>query len=144
MSSDVSCFESFRKLGAVTNNLVAIILLDRRELQMKNVRVYFVALGAVAAGILVLPRPACAQTAAATYKAKCAGCHGADGKANTGAGKALGAHDFGSEEVTKMSDADLVTIVTDGKGKMPAYGKNLKEPEIKDLVAYVRELAKQK
>jgi cytochrome c6 len=59
------------------------------------------------------------------YKAKCAGCHGADGKGNTGPGKALGAHDFASDEVTKMSDADLTTIVTAGKNKMPAgwFGK---------------------
>jgi len=43
-----------------------------------------------------------------------------------------------------MSDADLVKTVTDGKNKMPAYGKSMKEPEIKDLVAYIRELSKQK
>jgi mono/diheme cytochrome c family protein len=84
------------------------------------------------------------QNAAATYKAKCAGCHGADGKAGTSAGKALGAHDFASDEVIKMSDADLTKAVTDGKNKMPAYGKSLKESEIKDLVAYVRGLGKQK
>ena len=58
--------------------------------------------------------------------------------------KALGAHDFGSAEVTKMSDTDLITIVTAGKNKMPAYGKSLKDTEIKDPVAYVRELGKQK
>ena len=46
--------------------------------------------------------------------------------------------------MTKMSDTDLLTIVSGGKNKMPAYGKSLKETEIKDLVAYVRELGKQK
>ena len=100
---------------------------------------------ATALALMVMAPPAIhAQAAPATYKAKCAGCHGADGKANTPPAKALGAHDFASDEVAKMSDADLVTIVTAGKNKMPAYGKSLKEPEIKDLVAYVRELAKQK
>jgi len=94
--------------------------------------------------VFLLSLPAQAQNAAATYKAKCAGCHGADGKANTGPAKALGAHDFGSDEVTKMSDPDLITIVTAGKNKMPAYGKSLKDTEIKDLVAYVRDLGKQK
>ncbi len=92
----------------------------------------------------ILPLPAHAQNAAGTYKAKCASCHGADGKGNTGAGKALGVRDFGSDEVTKMSDADLVGIVTSGKNKMPGYAKSLKEGEIKDLVAYCRELGKQK
>ncbi len=93
--------------------------------------------------ILSVPCGAHAQDCAATYKAKCAGCHGADGKANTAPAKALGAHDFASDEVTKMSDADLIQVVTAGKNKMPAYGKSLKDAEIKDLVAYVRELAKQ-
>jgi mono/diheme cytochrome c family protein len=103
----------------------------------------FVVATAVAVSFL-LTLPAHAQNAAGTYKAKCASCHGADGKGNTGAGKALGAHDFGSDEVTKMSDADLIGIVTSGKGKMPGYAKSLKEPEIKDLVAYCRGLGKQK
>jgi cytochrome c6 len=85
-----------------------------------------------------------AQGAAATYKMKCAGCHGADGKGATAPGKALGVHDFSSDEVTKMSDADLITIVTAGKNKMPGYGKSLKDAEIKDLVGYVREFGKQK
>ncbi len=102
---------------------------------------------AAAAAIVVafvLPSSAHAQNAAATYKAKCAGCHGADGKGNTAPGKSLGVRDFGSDDVTKMSDADLVGIVTSGKNKMPGYAKSLKESEIKDLVAYCRELGKQK
>ena len=41
-----------------------------------------------------------------------------------------------------MSDADLAGIISAGKNKMPAYAKTLKDPEIKDLVAYVRSLGK--
>jgi mono/diheme cytochrome c family protein len=111
---------------------------------MKNMKIHFSILALALAVVVIVPSAARAQNAAATYKAKCAGCHGADGKANTGPAKALGAHDFGSDEVTKMSDTDLITIVTAGKNKMPAYGKSLKDTEIKDLVAYVRELGKQK
>ena len=111
---------------------------------MKNMTMLFAVTAVVLASTLFLPSSARAQSASATYKAKCAGCHGADGKASSGAGKALGAHDFGSEEVAKMSDADLIKTVTDGKNKMPAYGKSMKEPEIKDMVAYIRELSKQK
>jgi len=111
---------------------------------MKHIVIQFCIFATVLAVALMVPSAALAQGAAATYKAKCAGCHGADGKANTALAKALGAHDFGSDEVTKMSDTDLITIVTTGKNKMPAYGKSLKDAEIKDLVAYVRELSKQK
>jgi len=87
----------------------------------------------------------CAQgTAEATYKAKCAGCHGPDGSANTPAAKALGVRDFQSPEVQKETDAELVDIITKGKNKMPKYGEKLKDTEIKDLVGYVRMLAKKK
>ncbi|MGH9498599.1 MAG: c-type cytochrome [Terriglobales bacterium] len=94
--------------------------------------------------VLVLALPLHAQDPATTYKSKCAGCHGAEGKADTVPGKALGAHDFASREVTKMSDAELINIIADGKNKMPAYGKSLKEAEIKDLVAFIRDLSKKK
>jgi mono/diheme cytochrome c family protein len=111
---------------------------------MKHGKFQLSAFATVLTLALVAPPASAAQNAPATYKAKCAGCHGADGKANTAPAKTLGVHDFGSDEVTKMSDTDLITIVTAGKGKMPAYGKSLKDTEIKDLVAYVRELGKQK
>ena len=84
--------------------------------------------------------PAVAQDAAGTYKAKCAMCHGADGK-----GGKMGTRDFASADVKKETDADLIDIVTKGKPgppKMPAYGDKLKDTEIKDLVAYIRALGK--
>lgn len=94
---------------------------------------------------LVLGRPARADDAsAALYKSKCAGCHGPDGAGQTSAGKALKVGDFHDPEVQKMSDADLTTVLSMGKGKMPAYGKMLKPEEIKGLVAYVRELGGKK
>jgi cytochrome c6 len=80
---------------------------------------------------------AMAQDAAATYKAKCSMCHGADGK-----GGKMGTRDFASAEVKAETDAQLTEIITKGKGKMPSYDGKLKEAEIKDLVAYIRSLAK--
>jgi mono/diheme cytochrome c family protein len=94
--------------------------------------------------LLGVPSIRAQGTAEATFKAKCAGCHGADGGANTPAAKALGARDFQSPDVQKQTDAQLVDIVTNGKNKMPKYGDKLKDPEIKDLVAYVRALGKKK
>jgi cytochrome c6 len=111
---------------------------------MRNVKVQYSAIATVLAVFLMGPLGVRAQSAGATYKARCAGCHGADGKGNTAPGKALGVHDFSSDEVTKMSDTDLMTIVSAGKNKMPAYGKSLKDTEIKDMVAYVRELSQKK
>jgi mono/diheme cytochrome c family protein len=84
------------------------------------------------------------QDTASLYKTKCATCHGADGKGDTPVGKKLGLRDFSSPEVQKMSDAELTTIIADGKGKMPGYKKSLKPEQIKDLTTFVRELAKKK
>jgi cytochrome c6 len=81
--------------------------------------------------------------AEATYKGKCQMCHGADGKGETPTGKAMKVKDFSSEEVQKMSDADLAATITNGKGKMPAY-KTLTAEQTKDLVAYIRSLSKKK
>ena len=82
--------------------------------------------------------------AEATFKAKCAGCHGADGSANTPAAKALGVRDFHSPDVQKESDAELADIIAKGKNKMPKYADKLKDTEIKDLASYVRALGKKK
>lgn len=93
----------------------------------------------LACGILAIGSlSAAAQDAAATYKAKCAMCHGPEGK-----GGKMGTKDFASPEVQALSDADLAEAISKGKApKMPAYEGKLKDAEIKDLVAYVRGLGK--
>lgn len=76
------------------------------------------------------------------FKAKCAACHGADGKGETTMGKMDKLRDMGSEDVQKQSDDELTGIITNGKGKMPAYGKRMKPEQVKDLVTYIRTFAK--
>jgi mono/diheme cytochrome c family protein len=76
------------------------------------------------------------------YRSKCMGCHGADGSADTKAGKNTGAHDFRLPDVEKETDATLIEIVTKGKKKMPKFEEKLKPKEIKDLVSYVRGFSK--
>ncbi len=101
----------------------------------------FAAVTAIAV-IFVFPLSVRAQSAPETlYKSKCAACHGPDGSGSA-TGKKLGALGFQAAEVQKMSDTELSTIITDGKGKMPAYGKSLKAEEIKGLVAYIHSLKK--
>src|SRR5687767_14026489 len=86
-----------------------------------------------------LPLAAAADDAA-VYKTKCATCHGADGKGQTPMGKKFGLRPLGSPEVQKQTDAQLIAITSDGKGKMPAYKGKLTEAEIKGLVAHMRSL----
>ncbi len=78
------------------------------------------------------------------YKANCELCHAADGSANAPLGKALGAKNLRSGEVQKKTGTELAEFITQGKGNMPAFGKKFKADEIKQLVAYVRTLAKNK
>lgn len=99
------------------------------------------------ATVVVVPLLLCTRTraddnSAATYKAKCVACHGADGKGDTPAGKSTKVRSFADPEVAKASDDDLAGIIEKGKAKMPGYGKSMKPDEIKNMVAYIRSLAK--
>ena len=101
------------------------------------------AIGLALVGLALLSTSARADTAEATYKAKCAMCHGPDGKGETPTGKAMKVRDLASEDVQKMSDADLSDAISKGKGKMMAF-KTLTPDQVKDLVEYVRAFAKKK
>ena len=91
--------------------------------------------------VFIFPSSVNAQNASETlFKSKCAACHGADGTGSA-IGKKMGAHDFQTAEVQKMSDAELSGIITNGKNKMPKYG-SLSPEDIKGLVAYIRTLKK--
>lgn len=87
-----------------------------------------------AALVIGLSGFASAQDGAATYKTKCAMCHGADGSKMT-------AHNLQSEDVQKMSDAQLTDVITNGKGKMPAT-HGVTPEQVKSMVDYVRTLKK--
>jgi mono/diheme cytochrome c family protein len=84
--------------------------------------------------VFLLSFSAQAQDGSATYKSKCAMCHGADGSK-------IAAHDLQGAAAQGMSDADLSAIITNGKGKMPA-SKSLKPDQVTALVANVRTLKK--
>jgi len=77
---------------------------------------------------------------AATYKAKCALCHGANGGGDTPSGKAMKVKDLRSDAVQKQTDIELTKTISGGKGKMPAYGKKLSEPDIAAVIAFIRTL----
>ena len=108
------------------------------ETKMKKLGT-LVLVGTLLAGTCLLSAPAKADTAAgaAMFKAKCAACHGADGKGK----EAMMTTDMAAEDVQKMSDADLSGVISNGKGKMPAY-KTLTPEQVKDLVGYIRSLKK--
>lgn len=88
--------------------------------------------------------PALAQEdGAATYKSKCARCHGEDGMSRTFEGKMTKAAVFSDPEIVKMPDADLTAVIKGGKKKMPAFGKKLSDDQVASVLAYVHTLQKQ-
>ncbi len=85
-----------------------------------------------------------AQNAGANlFNGKCAHCHGVDGLANTAAGKAQHVPPLTAPDVLKMTDADLTSIITNGKDKMPSFGNRLTDAQIQEAVGYIRTLQKQ-
>ena len=94
---------------------------------------------ALSVGLFTVNAPAADSSAAALYKSKCQGCHGADGKA-TNIGKKLGAKDFQDPDIAKLSEADLAKVTTTGKNKMPAYKGKLTEDQINALAKYIKEM----
>jgi mono/diheme cytochrome c family protein len=80
----------------------------------------------------------------ATYDKLCVSCHGADGKGNPAMAKALGEKGLNivGKDTQAKKDADLLKVIVEGAGKMPASGKNLSKQEQTDILSYTRSLAK--
>ena len=77
----------------------------------------------------------------AVFKARCAGCHGSDGKGKS----AIGTPDFTSAKTQSgISDADMIDTITNGrKGTiMPAWKGKLSDEEIAAVTAYLRSLGR--
>jgi len=90
---------------------------------------------------LALPNLSWAQ--ADVYKAKCAGCHGADGN-GTAAGQKMGAKAFSSPDVQKMSNAEIVDFIENGGPQKKAThafaGKGVDAAQAASLATYVKGL----
>ncbi len=76
------------------------------------------------------------------YKAKCAMCHGPDGKGETAMGKNLKLRDLGSSDVQNVHDSEMKTFLENGKGKMPSFKGKLTDAQMGDVIQFVRSLKK--
>ncbi|MBI2998786.1 MAG: cytochrome c [Deltaproteobacteria bacterium] len=101
--------------------------------------------------LVVAASPGDAAKGKEIYAKSCAGCHGATGKGDGAAAAALNPKpkDLSDKAyVSKLDDKYLFNIMAKGGpsvGKsplMPPFGGNLKEQDIKDVVAFIRSLAK--
>jgi cytochrome c6 len=89
----------------------------------------------VAVVTLSLAGPALAVDAAALFAAKCAVCHGKDGKGSP-SGKKMGAKDLGEEKAEPVKE--IAEDISNGKGKMPAFKGKLSPEEIEAIAKYVK------
>lgn len=83
------------------------------------------------------------------FRNNCARCHGSDGRGDTPLGHTYKTPDFTDQDWWRKNSsitgsASLISIVSRGKGGMPAFGKKLKRSEVRSLVAYVRRFKNQK
>ena len=98
---------------------------------------------ALAAAVLMTGAVGFAQSSGETvYKTKCQSCHGAQGVPNPGIAKAMGVKPASDPSVKSLSEAQMITDTTSGKGKMPAFKGKITDAQIKDSVDYFRSLAK--
>jgi mono/diheme cytochrome c family protein len=94
------------------------------------------------AGMLSAAIAADGDSGKALFEKSCAGCHGADGKGNEKMAKILGDKGLNivGNETKKKSDEQLLKIIAEGAGKMPA--SKLTQEEQKQVLGYARSLAK--
>jgi len=77
------------------------------------------------------------------FEAKCASCHGKDGRGKTFKGKLIHARNLTDAKwQNDVSDERLFNSISNGRGKMPDFKKKLSEQQIDQLVAYVRHFNK--
>ncbi|HUI83159.1 MAG TPA: cytochrome c [Candidatus Binatia bacterium] len=97
----------------------------------------------VIAFVLFLALPNLSWAQEEVYKAKCAACHGADGK-GTAAGVKMGAPAFSSPAVQKAGDAQLADYIENGgpqKKPMHAFAnKGVSAADAVKLATYVKTL----
>jgi cytochrome c553 len=109
----------------------------RRNEIMKTTKLVMLVMTIAVALFILIPNLSWAEDGAATYKAKCAMCHGPDA-----AGKpAMKAPSLISDEAKKKSDSDLATAITGTAKHTPAV-KSLAADDVKAVIAYIRSLQK--
>ena len=83
------------------------------------------------------------STVADLFRNNCARCHGSDGRGNTPLGQTYNTPDFTDPQWWRKQPnitnaGNLISIVTKGKGDMPAFGEKLNRSQIRLLVNHVR------
>jgi cytochrome c6 len=91
----------------------------------------------VALAVLFAATAASAQGAAPAeiFAKRCAACHGKEGKGDTPMAQKLGAKDISA---LKASEAEIVEVIANGKGKMTSFKGKMTDEEIKSVAKFVK------
>lgn len=84
-----------------------------------------------------------AGAAKATFTAKCAMCHGADG-AGSQVGKTMNVPDLRAPAIQETPSSQLADIIANGKNGMPSFKGSLSADQIHGLVGYIHTFAAKK
>jgi cytochrome c6 len=122
-------------MGVAPRHL-AIMHFSRSLAMTKTIR----SMAVLAATVCLAGSMGFAQAGEAVYKANCQSCHGSTGTPNPGIAKAMGVKPSTDPEYKKVSEADMIAAVKNGKGKMKAMSPKLTDDQIKESVVYFRSL----
>jgi cbb3-type cytochrome c oxidase subunit III len=116
-----------------------------RRVARLSITAVIVAVIVAALALLSFAPKAAADEAAGKqlFQSNCVVCHGADGT-GTPTGKSLKAPDLNSDQVQKMTDAQIADQIANGKNNMPPFKNTLSKDQISSLVAYVKTFGKKK
>jgi cytochrome c6 len=93
----------------------------------------------LAASLFLVGAISFAEDGAATYKAKCAMCHGPTGTPSAGMAKMMGIKPVSDPSMAALTVAEISAAVKNGKGKMkPIAG--LTDPQVTAVAAYFKTL----
>src|SRR5712664_4837691 len=105
--------------------------------------VFFVGLTFFVVSVVRADRGPDSAASSATFRTKCAMCHGPDGSGSA-VGKSMNVPDLRSPVVQKVPDAELAQVIANGKGGMPSFKNSLSDEQIHALVAHIRSLHQKK
>jgi mono/diheme cytochrome c family protein len=95
----------------------------------------------LAAAVLSIGALCFAQSSGeSTYKAKCQMCHGVNGAADSTIAKNLKIKPASDADMKKLTAAQMIDSVKNGKNRMPSFKDKLSDAQIKEVVAYFRSL----
>jgi cbb3-type cytochrome c oxidase subunit III len=136
---------SVGRVPEMMNKRGKILTSEARRIALCAVAVVLACASVLHAGISAQEKAAggTAQTprSESLFAQNCARCHGASGHGETELGRETRATDLARPAWRKrVSDKRIIASITDGRGRMPAFGKRLSKDEIAALTSYVHSL----